>query len=130
MDYYREFQHVLVQRARSLRRRQTRAEAVLWQRVRNRRVGGFKFRRQHVIKNKIVDFYCHQARLVIEVDGEVHSGEEAQERDRIRDLHLNLLGFRVIRFTNRRVLNDTDAVCAEILRVCRYRHTMNSVTGE
>jgi len=62
--------------ARELREKQTPAEALLWQLLRNRRLLGFKFRRQHQFGDYIADFYCHEARLIIECDGSVHNPHE------------------------------------------------------
>ena len=88
----------LVERARELRRKQTPAEDVFWEMVRDRQLVGAKFRRQHQIGEYLVDFYCYEAKLVIEFDGPVH--EIRQQKDAKRDAYLRTLGNRVIRFKN------------------------------
>jgi very-short-patch-repair endonuclease len=88
----------------------------LWAALRSRQVEGLKFRRQVPIGPFIADFYCHAARLVVEVDGDVHAGREAADRE--RSDWLKSQGLRVIRFTNREVLDHLDEVAAEIVRVC------------
>ncbi len=102
----------LLQRARDLRQRQTTAEAILWECLRSRRLYGFKFRRQHNIGSFIADFYCHEARLVIEVDGSVH--KQHRERDAERDAWMRACGLTVLRFENRRVFDDIEGVLGEI----------------
>ncbi len=94
--------------ARQMRHEPTRAEDALWQRLRNRQIAGHKFRRQHSIDRFIVDFYCADAQLIIEVDGAVH--DFTPEEDAIRQEFLESLGLRVIRFTNDQVLDDIAAV--------------------
>ncbi len=102
----------LLERARELRRHGTTAEAILWECLRDRQLAGAKFRRQHVIGPYIADFYCHEARLVIEVDGGIHLEQQAEDHE--RQANLEAQGYRVMRFTNERVLTDTDTVLAEI----------------
>lgn len=91
----------------------TPAEEKLWQKLRNKQLLGFKFRRQHSIDRFIVDFYCGQANLIIEVDGSIH--EYTQMEDAIRQEFLESLGFRVIRFRNEEVLNSLEGVLEKIL---------------
>ena len=86
--------------ARLLRQELTEAEKVLWELLRGRKVNGLKFRRQHPLKNYIVDFFCYEIELVIELDGGYHNHPEQKEKDEIRDLHLKALGYKVLRFTN------------------------------
>lgn len=95
-----------------LRANTTPAEAKLWSFLRDRQLGGYKFRRQHPICRFIVDFICIERRLIIEVDGGIHSGQA--ERDAERTQLLRLEGYSVARWTNERVLNDTTAVITEI----------------
>ncbi|MEO8611553.1 MAG: endonuclease domain-containing protein [Chloroflexota bacterium] len=94
--------------ARQMRHAPTPAEKHLWGRLRNRQLGGAKFRRQHVIDRFIVDFYCQEYRLVIEVDGSIH--EYTQAEDAVRQEFLESLGLRVIRFSNADVLTRIDGV--------------------
>jgi len=98
--------------AREKRREPTPAEAALWQLLRGRSLGGYKFRRQHPIGRCIVDFYCPKARLVIEVDGEIH--QRTVEEDAQRQAELEALKLRVIRFTNDEVLNQPEWVLSVI----------------
>ena len=94
--------------ARAMRALPTAAEAVLWSALRGRWFGGWKFRRQHVIAGYIVDFYCAQLWLAVEVDGAVHQGRRVDDRE--RDDHLATLGVRVVRLLNADVLDRLDAV--------------------
>ena len=103
-------------RARELRQPQTPAEQRLWSRLRNRQLGGIKFRRQHPIDRFIVDFYCAACRLVIEIDGDSHADQV--EYDQARTEWLEARGYRVIRFTNRDVQARLDAVLEAILKEC------------
>ncbi len=96
----------LLELARALRRRGTAPEALLWQCLRGRRMLGAKFRRQHIIGSYIADFYCHEARLVVELDGPSHRREDQRECDALRDEELQQEGFRVLRLQNEFVLHD------------------------
>lgn len=98
--------------ARQMRREPTPAEKQLWDKLKNKQLLGFKFRRQHTIDRFIVDFYCGEARLVVEVDGSIH--EYTQEEDALRQEFLESLGLRVIRFRNEEVLNFLDGVLEKI----------------
>ncbi|MQY63497.1 MAG: DUF559 domain-containing protein [Calditrichaeota bacterium] len=95
-----------------MRRAPTYSEDRLWQRLRNHQLRGFKFRRQHTIDRFIVDFYCSNVRLVIEVDGPVH--QYTPEEDVIRQAFLENAGLRVLRFTNEQVETNVESVLAEI----------------
>ena len=107
---------LIQQRARELRRRATEAEKILWERLRNRRLRGLKFRRQHPLGPYIVDFYCAAHRLVVEIDGPIHALQ--QEKDALRAQYLNMYGYRVLRFTNEEVLQDIETVLRRILEAC------------
>ncbi|WP_353928991.1 DUF559 domain-containing protein [Okeanomitos corallinicola TIOX110] len=98
--------------ARQMRKESTLAEKLLWQRLKNKHLG-FKFRRQQVIDRFIVDFYCHEIKLVIEVDGEIHN--YTQKEDAIRQEFLESLGLQVIRFKNEDVLLNIEGVLEKIL---------------
>jgi very-short-patch-repair endonuclease len=82
------------------RQHPTAAEATLWQALKGQQLQGRKFRRQHSIENYIVDFYCASAKLIIELDGEVHEEAIARQNDRVRDERLEQLGFKILRFRN------------------------------
>jgi very-short-patch-repair endonuclease len=105
--------------ARQYRLEPTPAEAFLWSRLRFHQIVGIKFRRQHPIDRFIVDFYCHQAKLIIEVDGAVH--EYSKEEDAIRQEFLECMGFKVLRFQNEEVLNDIVRVVRQIEEVVKER---------
>ena len=96
---------------RKLRGDMTDAEKRLWQRLRGRQMAGFKFRRQHPFMDFVLDFVCLETRLVVEVDGRQH---QDSLRDRVRDQRLHEAGFRVLRFWNNQVLEETDAVADAI----------------
>ena len=100
---------------KNLRKTLTPAEAYLWKHLQNRKLAGRKFRRQHSIENYIVDFYCPEERLVIELDGQIHFNEVAQRKDRIRTEYLNKLGIKVIRFENKLVFENTSQVLQVII---------------
>ena len=105
---------LLIQAARELRKKSTEAEVVLWERLRNRYFARFKFRRQHVVGDYILDFYCSVARLAIELDGSGHAEEDQAAYDAYRTEVLQARGIRVLRFWNHEVLHRTDAVMDEI----------------
>jgi very-short-patch-repair endonuclease len=104
----------IFENARSLKKVMTPSENLLWQNLRNRKVSNYKFRRQHPISNYIVDFYCHEAKLVIEVDGGIHFINDNPEYDKFRTLNLEEIGLKVIRFRNEEVLENMSMVLAEI----------------
>ncbi len=95
-------------RARELRRELTPIEAILWQRLRSRRLADLKFRRQHPIGPFITNFYSAERKLVIEIDGDTHA--EQGRYDASRTAWLEKQGIRVIRFNNRDVLNNLSGV--------------------
>jgi very-short-patch-repair endonuclease len=98
--------------ARALRKHQTRAEDLLWQRLRGSRFHGAKFRRQVPFDRFVVDFYCHAAKLVVELDGKQHKW--FADHDAGRTEILERLGVCVVRFTNEEVCNELDSVLARI----------------
>ena len=98
---------------RDLRKGATDAERRLWQRLKGCQLAGVKFRRQHPFDGYVLDFVSLENRLIVEVDGGQHLDSE---RDRVRDQRLMSAGFRVLRFWNNQVLEQTDAVVAAILQ--------------
>lgn len=94
--------------ARTLRQRSTLAEQKLWQQLRNKQINGIKFRRQHTLRGYIVDFYCYQYNLVIEIDGPIHNDHVLHDQG--RDRHLKNYGYNILRFSNEQVLNHTREV--------------------
>ena len=107
--------------ARDLRKRLTPAERFLWKILRDRRLKDLKFRRQFPIDSFVVDFCCHELRLVIELDGEVHAKPQPAARDRERDAYIRGLGFTILRFPNERVFGEAEAVLAEVFAVARRK---------
>lgn len=104
----------LLNEARELRQNQTPAEEFLWQLLRNKKLNGLKFRRQHQIGSYITDFYCHEKKLIVELDGEVHNNPERQKHDSTRDKYLTASGFKILRFKNEEVFNNTEDVLQKI----------------
>ena len=100
--------------SRELRKRSTEAEEILWQFLRNKKHNGLKFRRKHPLKDYIADFYCHELKLVIEIDGGIHNVHQNLIYDNDRTSVLNELGLTVIRFTNNEVLNNLPEVLKKI----------------
>lgn len=113
MAHQYSYNRALVGHARSGRKDSTDAERLLWQRLRNRQLGGYKFRRQYPIKNYILDFYCVEKQLVIELDGSQHISRKYY--DSKRTVELEVLGIHVIRFWNNDVLQNIDGVLEQIL---------------
>ena len=103
------------QLARALRKRMTDAERKLWRHLRNRELGGWKFKRQYPVGSFIVDFICLEKNVVIEVDGGHHA--ENEELDIQRSAYLNKMGYRVVRFWNNEVLQETEAVLEAIFAI-------------
>jgi len=101
-------------RAAELRKNMTQAEKILWQQLRNRKVRGLKFRRQHPVDIFILDFYCHERKLAIEVDGEIHNLENQREWDENRTFVLNEFGIQILRFSNDDVIDQTERVINSI----------------
>ena len=100
--------------ARELRHRTTAAEQKLWSLLRNRQLKGKKFRRQHAIANYVVDFYCNECKLAIELDGNFHTSKEAKEYDKARTALLNELEITVLRFWNEEVIKNPEEVLQKI----------------
>lgn len=100
--------------ARELRQRTTEAEEKLWTLLRNRKLKGKKFRRQHAIAGYIADFYCHESKLVIELDGNFHTAREAKEYDNMRTTKLKEMGITVLRFWNEELINDPSKALQKI----------------
>ena len=105
-----------LERAKELRREMTPAEKLLWQEVRANQLG-VRFRRQQVIQGFIVDFYCHQAGLVIEVDGDVHDLQK--EEDERQEKVLTEMGLRIVRFGNDEVMMNVSMVVERITEIVR-----------
>ena len=104
--------------SRHLRKNMTEAERLFWSKVRGKQLNGVQFYRQKTIGEYIVDFFCPQAKLVIEVDGSQHYQEAEIEKDMLRDDYLRAQGLKVLRFSNREVLENMagvlETVCGQI----------------
>ena len=105
--------------ARELRQKETEAEKLLWVLLRNRKLKGKKFRRQHAMADYVLDFYCHECKLAVELDGNFHSEKEQQEYDTARTNLLNEFDIKVIRFWNHEVTNEPEKVLEKIA-ACLY----------
>ena len=112
MGIYNE--KILESRRRDLRVKQTEAEKILWQKLRNRQINGFKFFRQYSIGKYIADFYCSELRLVIELDGSHHYEENVFEYDKIREEFMKSLDIITIRFNNLDVFKHLDEVMERV----------------
>ena len=99
-------------RARALRNNPTDAESKLWAQLRQRNLDGFRFRRQQPIGPYIVDFFCPDARLVVEIDGGQHAARENEDAERTE--WLGSRGYRVVRYWNNEVLSNTEGVLTDL----------------
>ncbi len=116
--------------ARILRKRQTKSEKLLWQALRNRQLGGSKFLRQHPIGHSIVDFYCHENRLVIEIDGGIHLNVDVKDRDKFRQKMIEDYGIRFFRCTANEVESNLEGVLAGILKIMTPTAPTPSISRE
>ena len=105
---------LLKERSRDLRKNLTDVEQKLWQKLRSKQINGHKFRRQFILGNYIVDFICLDKRLIIEVDGGQHMDNVSYDSQ--RDEWLKSQNFKVLRFWNNQVLNETDSVLEVIVK--------------
>ena len=108
----------LLEFAKTMRHTATDAENLLWQILRAKRFMNLKFRRQHVIAPYIVDFYCHELGLVIELDGSQHGTDDGKEYDTERTKFLEALGLKVVRYWNHDVLNRTEVILDNLWNIC------------
>jgi very-short-patch-repair endonuclease len=97
----------------------TYAEKLLWEKLKGKQICDIRFRRQHPIEYYIADFYCHKARLVIELDGKIH--ENQAEYDDGRSAEIEKYGIKVIRFTNEQVESEIDNVISKIIEEAKER---------
>ncbi len=114
--------------ARSLRQRSVPAEQRLWKLLRNRELGGFKFRRQHPVDRYFADFACLECMLVVELDGESHLALENRDEERTR--HMEAEGWQVLRFWNTSLFDDPEALRACIHQACTERLKRTPQGGE
>jgi very-short-patch-repair endonuclease len=108
------YEGYLKELARKLRQNMTLGEVLLWQRLKRKQMRGYDFDRQRPIDRYIVDFYCKDLKLVIEIDGSSHDGEEAKVNDEIRQARLESLGVRFLRFTDTDVKRNMEMVVDSI----------------
>jgi len=104
----------LTKKARNLRNKMTRAEIYLWMKIKSRQICGYKFRRQQPVLDYIADFYCHALKLIIEIDGEIHSLPEIAKSDKTRDKILINSGYHVLRLSNLEIETDINKCVARI----------------
>ena len=109
-----KYKPYLKEYAKKLRKNMTLSEVLLWNHLKRRQMCGLQFNRQRPIDNYIVDFYCKDLQLAIEIDGSSHYSEEAQEKDKIRQEKLESLGVRFLRFDNSEVKQDMPNVLRAI----------------
>ncbi|MGC1392539.1 MAG: endonuclease domain-containing protein [Bacteroidales bacterium] len=112
MGYYGNRE--IVKRARVLRSNMTKAEIILWSRLRSKQINGYKFRRQQPLFDYIVDFYCDKLKLIIEVDGEIHSFSERANYDLKRDNILKINGYNIIRLSNFEIETEINSAINKI----------------
>ena len=115
--------------ARQLRLHMTQAEIILWEHIRNKQLG-CKFRNQHPIYKYVVDFFCFELLLFIEVDGSIHTLTEVALNDKDREDNLLSLGLHVIRFTNDEILSNIDKVLIGISNMISELQLMKSSSGD
>lgn len=114
-----------IAQARQLRKHQTAAEKILWSKLRNRQLGGYKFRRQQGIGNYIVDFYCVETNLIVELDGGVHGYETRRAKDETRETFLKNRNFEIARYTNQDICANLDGVLGDLLARCKKLRDAN-----
>jgi very-short-patch-repair endonuclease len=107
-------QYIQKENRRKLRNNQTKAEKILWEYLRNRKINGKKFRRQYSINNYVLDFYCVENKLCIELDGGIHNDFEQIKFDYQRTKDLNYYGITIIRFKNDEIIGDINKVLEKI----------------
>ena len=116
--YYGATPEILL-RAAELRKNMTYAEKLLWEELRNKKILGLTFRRQHPINMFIADFYCHKTKLAIEIDGSIHNIAGNKEKDLGRENEFERFGIITIRFTNKEVIQNLRKVVEEIVSRCK-----------
>lgn len=103
--------------SQELRKNITDAERLLWSRLRRKQLNNFQFYRQRIIGDYIVDFYCPRSKLIIEVDGGQHYQDEGDRRDKVRDDYMKNLGMRILRVSDREVLQNLNGVVERVYEV-------------
>lgn len=113
------------EKARQLRNKMTPEEILLWNKLKGKQIGNSRFRRQHTIIMFITDFYCHTAKLVVELDGKIHL--QQKEYDKERTQIIKSFGIEVIRFTNHKINTDIKSVLEKIEEVVKHKLELNSI---
>jgi very-short-patch-repair endonuclease len=122
MIFLQKVSDLKIGQSRSLRKEMTRAETILWESLRNRKLDGYKFRRQQIIKGYIADFFCEESKLIVEVDGAIHQTDEHKEYDMHRDATCKLFGLTTLRIPNELVLNDLPSALKCIRDFCKTQN--------
>ena len=108
-----------IQNARNFRKHPTASEKLLWHALRDRQIAGAKFRRQHPVNQFVLDFFCREKLIAIEIDGGIHAKTEIVNHDLERTEYLMLQGITVLRFTTDEVMHSLDVVLLEIRKALR-----------
>jgi len=106
----------MTQRRRALRKSLPESEVILWSKLSRKQMLGYKFRRQYSVDQYVIDFYCPELKLAIEVDGESHYMPGVEEQDKARQEYIEAYGIRFLRFTNPDVCDNLDGVCQMIFQ--------------
>jgi len=114
---------LILKKAEELRNKMTHAEELLWNYLKTNE-WGYKFRRQHPLFMYVADFYCHQLKLIIEVDGSIHEVEDVKRNDIIRENHLKDLGLKIIRLKNNDVINHVENVLVQIKKYISHEQQL------
>jgi very-short-patch-repair endonuclease len=121
---------ILQANRKKLRNNLTPAEAALWELIKNKKLDGRKFRRQHSIGNFILDFYCPEEKLAIELDGEDHYWDEGMKRDKIKTSYIKSHGIEILRFENKLVFKDQEFVLNKIKNKFRDTTPLSSALAD
>jgi len=109
-----------LEKRRRLRQQSTPSESLLWEQLRNRKLGGYKFRRQYSIDLFVVDFYCPEAHLAIELDGSIHCLDEIRQRDKERERYIANHGIRFLRLSNEEIQTNLSQALEKILKALQW----------
>jgi very-short-patch-repair endonuclease len=96
--------HYIIELARKMRNNLTPSEKIVWNEIKEKKISGYKFRKQHPVYRYILDFYCHEKKLAIEIDGDSH--KERKDYDEYRDSYVRSIGIETLRFTNEEIENN------------------------
>jgi very-short-patch-repair endonuclease len=118
-DFYFGASKETIEYAKALRKRMTPAEIILWENLRNRKLANTKFRRQHPIERFIVDFYCSEKKLVIELDGGIHDNPDQKEYDIGRSAEIEKYDIKIIRFKNEDIIDNLEKTLKKIIELIK-----------